>query len=216
MLATYRAQGRRFQPDVVVSSWHYTDLDDNVRSGLFRLDGAGVKTSGAAYTPSVGLQARLARIGPYVWISEHSQLWAYVREHGAFEIRKLLAGLRKDKTAGPATEASDQKALSAALLRQFQRETLADGAPFLAVDVPRWSSGYVLESAVPLLDPAVWRDVEMVSPLGDFEAIKASGRKAYFDRGGAMHMTPLANDELAALVARRIVSRGWLKGCASR
>lgn len=221
MLVTYRAQGRRFQPDVVISSWHYTDLDDNVRSGLFTLKDRRLEATGARYTPSVGLQAKLARIAPYVWLTDNSQLFAYVREHGGFEVRKLLAALRKDKQPAPAEGPSqapaatnpEQKALSAALLREFQSEAGADGARFLAVDIPRWRSGYVLESAAPLVDGDVWRDVALVSPLARFEAIRASGRKAYFDRGGAMHMTPLANDDLAAMVANRLIHQGWLEGC---
>lgn len=222
MLVTYRAQGRRFQPDVVISSWHYTDLDDNVRSGLFTLENGRPAETGARYLPSVGLQAKLARVAPYIWLSENSQLFAYAREHGGFEIRKLLAALRKKKEAEPAEAAPDapsaaspsQKALSAALLRAFQDDAATDGARFLAVDIPRWRSGYVLESAAPLLDADVWRDVPLVSPLRQFESIKASGQKAYFDRGGAMHMTPLANDDLAAMVAGRLIQQGWLRNCA--
>lgn len=219
MLRTYRAHGRRFDPDVVIASWHYTDLDDNLRSGLFRLDGGALRPTGADYVPSVGLQARLAKIPPYVWLSENSQLFAYVREHGAFEVRKMLAAMRKGGgetgDAGPAstTQTAEQKALSAALLRGFQAEAAADGARFLAVEVPRWSSGYVLESAAPLMDAEVWRDVPLVSPIGRFEAFRAAGEKAYFDRGGAMHMTPPANDALAAMVADRIAREGWLRGC---
>ncbi len=222
MLVTYRAQGRRFRPDAVISSWHYTDLDDNLRSGLFTLKSGHLAETGAHYLPSVALQAKLGLITPYVWLSENSQLFAYAREHGGFEVRKLLAALRKDKQVEPVAAAPDapsagsvgQKALSVALLRDFQEEARADGAHFLAVDIPRWRSGYVLEPAAPLLGADVWRDVPIISPLHQFEAIKASGRKAYFDRGGAMHMTPLANDDLAAMVARRLIRLGWLAGCA--
>lgn len=214
MLATYRALGRRYAPDVVVSSWHYTDLDDNVRSQLFKLEGGQLKTLNATYAPSVELQARLARISPYVWLSEHSQLWAYVREHAGFQVRTLLATLRKNKV-DPAAESASQKRLSAALLRRFRDEVAADGGRFLAVDVPRRRSGDVFESAVPLLDADLWRKVEVVSPFSRFEAIKGSGGKAYYDRGGAMHMTPLANDTLASLVADRLVQEGALKGCVN-
>jgi hypothetical protein len=217
MLKTYEALGRRFAPDVVLSSWHYTDLDDNVRSGLYRLKDGRLESTGAVYVPSVGAQAKLARIKPYVWLSEHSQVFTYLREHVAYEVRGMLAAVRKaEAKADPGAEAVAQKKLSAALLRAFQAEAKADGAGFLAVEVPRWNSGAVLSSAAPLLDPEVWREVPLVSPYPRFEAIQASGRKAYFDRGGAMHMTPLANDDLAALVGGRLLEEGWLKPCAPR
>jgi hypothetical protein len=59
MLRAHERFGRKFDPDVVLFEWHSTDPDDNVRSGLYRLEHGTVTPTNATYLPSIAVQDRL-------------------------------------------------------------------------------------------------------------------------------------------------------------
>jgi len=222
MLLTYEAQGRRFHPSVVVASWHYTDLDDNPRSQLFKLTREGLARNQPTYMPSVDLQRGLSGNRLYTWLSENSQLWSYGREHLGYQVRKLLAAVRKGDAAEPDAAVgegtgqgapdSQAKALSQALLTEFDGKVRGDGAAFVVVAIPKHPSRDVYEPASELLPAPFWSKFDLVEPTPMLKKA-ASGGKVFNDRGGAMHFTPRGNRLVAALTAEHLVTSPALQRC---
>src|SRR5262249_55072753 len=91
MLIALQEEGLRYQPDIVVFSSHETDLDDNIRSGLYGLNSQGrLVRQNASFLPGIALSDALSRITAYRWVVEHSQLYSAVRERAAYYIKTLL------------------------------------------------------------------------------------------------------------------------------
>ena len=97
MLQTYEQYGARFDPDVVIFSWDISDLNDNVRSNLFRLQDGRLERAQAAYLPAVGFQDMLMRHAAYRFISDHSQLYTFIRERVSTLAKKRLVSSQGER-----------------------------------------------------------------------------------------------------------------------
>ena len=52
-LVALQAEGMKYEPDLVLIGWHDTDLDDNVRSGLFELRDGELVRAAETFLPAV-------------------------------------------------------------------------------------------------------------------------------------------------------------------
>ena len=223
-----------WKPDVVIMSWHNTDPVDNVRSGLFRLDGDRLVATGTPFLPGIAISDRLMQVPGYRWLIENSQLYSAVRERAAVAIKALLAKLRGGAVAGdtdplglaasdtPAPEFADallpprgqghgNPRLDLALLRASRDAAGGMGAHFLLFDIPifRSRTEFLSPQALYLGDLPGF---EMVSPQQDFTAAGSGSTKLYWEKGH-LHWTPRGNALAASVAARAIAARGWLAGC---
>lgn len=88
VLRNYEQFGRKFDPDLVLFEWHSTDPDDNVRSGLYRLESGNLEPDRRKYLPGVQVQDLLMKSRLYRLIADNSQLDALIRERAAGSVKR--------------------------------------------------------------------------------------------------------------------------------
>ncbi|MGB5283615.1 MAG: hypothetical protein WBN29_03840, partial [Polyangiales bacterium] len=79
-LVALQAEGMKYEPDLVLIGWHDTDLDDNVRSGLFELRDGELVRAAETFLPAVKSREALFRIPLYRFVAGNSQLYNWFRD----------------------------------------------------------------------------------------------------------------------------------------
>jgi hypothetical protein len=224
MLRTYEGFARRFHPDLVIFSWHMTDLEDNVRSQLFRLDRGALQTADETYLPGVETQDFLMRIALYRFVSDHSQLYALLRERlGQFAKRlgfqlhqqRVAAKVRQGEDEDDVMHAAHVKAndeLSSAIVEHAAGIVTKDGREFYLLEIPIRESRIEFRSSVDVLSDSVRSKLNIISPLDSFRQIARPDLKLYYERGEG-HLTPLGVQLLAAETARTLARSTLNSSC---
>ncbi len=223
-LVMLREEGLKYQPDLVLLSWHRTDLDDNVRSALFALDGDKLVRKNESFLPQVELRQFLFSIAAYRWLAGNSQLYNFLREGAAETAKSVLSTARsivrkprandtpRDPVSGELSDPSMAVAgndgrrdyrtrLTLALLGELRREASAVGAEFVVLDIPNTTGRSQFNSSFPDLAGTDIATLHLVSPLGKFES--RPGELIYWERSH-FHFTPLGCDLVGASLAEYI------------
>lgn len=227
MLRTYEAYATKFDPNLIVFQWHVSDLDDNIRSGLFTLNDSGIARAGQQYLPSVAIQDALMKSRVYRLVADNSHFYSWVRERAALMVKQLLLRLKEAQPISSAqasknyaTETPDIEAkavaypatLSAELLRSAKQEVAAAGRSFLVVDIPDPLSRIEFKSVWDQLPPQVVDGVDVIHADAIFKPIASPDTKLYYELGHG-HITPPAAKALASAIASRIDEGRSLDGC---
>jgi lysophospholipase L1-like esterase len=85
-----RQEGIKYSPDLIVSTWHHTDLDENMWSKLFVVENGQLSRKENSYLPGIKQRAMLENIPFYTFLSEHSQAYSFIREKTALMIKSML------------------------------------------------------------------------------------------------------------------------------
>ncbi len=230
MLQTYDEFGRKFDPDVVIFSWDGSDLTDNVRSDLYRLEGGRLERSHATYLPAVGLQDSLMRYRLYRFINDHSELYTFLRERITRALkRRIVSGQKEQEAAAEAGEAEGgapsggydadelqhryEIDLSAAILEHARDEVTAAGREFYLVDIPARRSRTQFSSSMSLLPPSIPTRISVVAPLAALSSAASPDRKLYYERGQG-HFTPAGTEILVDETLKALASSRRLASCA--
>lgn len=230
-LIVIRRRVASWRPDVIVMSWHASDPDDNIRSGLFRMENGTLTATGEAFLPGVAVSDRLMRLPGYRWLIENSHFYSAVRERTGIFTKRVLADLRgrgqvaspraATEPADPATAAMPKRvppvgsaALDLALLQASRDAARAMGSQFLLFDVPIRSdrTRFVSPQALYL---GRLPSIDNVSAMAAFKAAARPDRKLYLEKG-QLHWTAAGNALAASVAAADIARRGWLAGCDDR
>jgi len=225
-------RGFAFHPDLVLLAWHQTDLDDNVRSGLYALRDGKLVRDQMTYLPGVHTRQMLDHIPGYEWIEANSQLYSFVREKTAGKVKDILLALHgggeapagSSASAPPATTQSApttkpagapkyEDRLAAALLKQIQDETEQHGAKLLILDVPTWISRTHFLSNFPHAAAAELGSFDVVSPLPVFAQHR--GDKLFWEHGH-FHFTVEGCQLVGKLLAQHILDHKLLDTSTSR
>ena len=220
MLRTFEAYGSKFQPDVVVFQWHYTDIDDNLRSQLYRIDESNnISTNNQSYLPAIKVRDMLMQYAVYRWLIENSHLYSVVRETAAGWAKKLLVTLSKKPKENKQETVADSKqpeqknyahTLTAKLLDHSKEQIEKNGASWLLFEIPNRVTRTKFESVFPSLENTSAVQAAFVSPLEDFSKIAEPNLKLYFEKGHS-HLTPIANEVAAKRMAKAIIDKQLLK-----
>jgi hypothetical protein len=231
MLRTYESYARKFDPDVVLFSWHYSDVDDNVRSGLYHLRDGELEDTHHAYLPGVQTQDLLMKSRIYRFISDNSELYTLIRDRLAVLTKQLLVQFRQDRTHPAVASESDDAgsldeddlaraaqqqantALSSALVEHAAGVVARDGKDFYLIEIPMRLSRTKFRSTVTTLDAHVLSEVQVISPLAAFRKVAKPQLKLYYELGHG-HFTPAATELLASATADRLVHSRQLSECA--
>jgi hypothetical protein len=232
MLRTYEAFARKFDPDVVMFSWHNSDADDNVRSGLYQLNNGKLEGGNRTYLPGVSTQDFLMRWRLYRLVADNSQLYSLLRERFAGFTKQLLVQFRQERHQGSKTgdtldadtgdeedaaraaQSQENIALSSALVARAAQEVTADGREFYLVEIPIRVSRVSFRSSVNVLSPEVRSQINIVSPLPAFMRAARPDLKLYYESGHG-HFTPLGAEVLANQAASALAGSRRLAACRS-
>ena len=199
-LIMLQEEGVKYQPDIVLIAWHRTDLNDNVRSGLFKLKDGQLVRANSTYLPAVKIRTLLFSFRAYRVLVGNSHLYCWVREGAAKTCKKILVSLRgggaeskapartESPAAQPESKPDKKERLTIALLDRLRQESKQIGAELLILDIPRRMSRTRFISNFPASALAAEPKLHVVSPIGGFE--QQDGELLYWERSHG-HFTPL-------------------------
>jgi hypothetical protein len=212
-LLTLQHRGLAFHPDLVLLAWHYTDLDDNVRSRLFTLKDGKLFRDQPTYLPGVKTRRRLEQIPGYVWMERNCQLYSFIREKTAGKLDDLMPGapaVHAMPAAIPVGPPSYREQLAVALLQSIQEECEKNGAKLLIFDVPSRFSRMEFASEFPTTAARGVAQFDVVSPLEEF-CTNLKGEKLFWEHGNG-HLTVIASHVSGKLLADHMLKRKLLDG----
>lgn len=218
-------EGIRYDPDVVIVGFSANDFEDNLKAGLFGLDGQGRLTEEKfEHVPGVRIQNVIYSV-PFVrWLSENSyfyallfnNVWKYFKERLSDSALKQAA--TRD-TSSPALGGSFEYAvptstnlprylvgLAAALLERMHFFCVERGVRFMVVDIPTRAGDFGYRSSLPaaLRDRLNVAGVERIASgafLENFDGIS----EIHVPHGQG-HMSELTHALIAIESGRRILS----------
>lgn len=221
-LITLKAEGLKYQPDLVVVGWHQsTDFDDNVRSNLFRLDGESLVQVNETYLPSVEVQRILFSFALYEWLACNSHLQVFVRDLVAETVKEALVVLRgtpkrpatiaaENAPAAPKSPAAVMETyparLSVALMREMERVTEEAGAKLLVLDIPRRNDKEYVNGI--MCSPEVG-DLGLMVYCAANDLNQHLDKQLVWERS-SFHFTPFGNELVAEGMVRTTLENGLL------
>jgi hypothetical protein len=170
-------EGLRYQPDAVVLGFFVNDPDDNLKSGLFKLEGGELTVARHEHIPAASVLARVHRSPVLRWLSQNSYAYSHLF-NTVWDLRKqaLLTRSQREASAELSTTAADadealarhRDELAAALLARMHASCRARGVPLLVLDIPAVStnaSGFA-SSFSPALASAAETHSDVFLPVG--------------------------------------------------
>jgi hypothetical protein len=129
-------EGFKYEPDVVVLGFYWNDLEDNVKSDLFRLEDGEITVHKKVYLPAIRARNLLNSFWPYRFLSEHSYLHNYLnvmatRHFKRARFRERLETVREDQGA----EGNYEETLGRALVARMRTFANEHGADFILLDI---------------------------------------------------------------------------------
>jgi hypothetical protein len=231
MLQTYEQFGRNFDLDVVIFSWDTSDLNDNVRSNLYRLKSGKLERANTEYLPAVNVQDMLMQYRLYRFIADHSELYTFVRDRISLFLKMRIQSERKQSLSvaaageaegGPPSPDNDidelqhrnKIDLSAAILTHADEVVTSSGADFYLIDIPARLSRIEFASPLGILPETVRSRLKIISPLADLSKAARPDLKLYYENGQG-HFTPTGVGILVDEAVKSIVSSPRLASCAA-
>ena len=221
-LLQYKHFARDYDLDIAILEWHFTDVQDNLRSSLFVLENGELVRRNEEYLPGISIRDKLMSYRAYRWAIEYSHLYSAVRSEVALKVKDLLVQVRQFRSAKPRAEnkienkitkvterhETEQKnliSLDGELIEAFIDAAASDEVSTLLLDVPsRTFDGDIKSSLTEL----VWQprsDITIVSPVKPLEKLNEQGVLLYFEQGHK-HFTPIGYQVLAHEAAKQIIS----------
>lgn len=199
-LIMLREFGLRFDPDVVILGFFQNDLDDNVRSGLFRLDDQDRLVRDAdEYLPAIGIRDRLYSFWVYRWLAEYSQLLAFCRERIASIVKRRWVEENVNKVAAGGADDYPVR-LAGYLLDEIKHECDLRNVGLLLLDIPAPGT---LESNLPV---GTFQRIAPEETVRTGPTLRAEGPDMYlYRRRGHLHWTPRAHEIAAEMLADALI-----------
>jgi hypothetical protein len=156
-LAYLENEGFKYQPDVVVLGFFANDFEDNLKAGLFDLEGDALVARSFEHLPGVAIQNVMYGVPGVRWLSENSYaysllfngVWVYFKERlRERAVRDQPADV--DYTVPMASGYSRHElALTAALIARMQRDCRERGVRLIVVDIPSADDHHGFTSSMP-------------------------------------------------------------------
>ncbi|MFH1865889.1 MAG: GDSL-type esterase/lipase family protein, partial [Candidatus Eisenbacteria bacterium] len=136
-------EGVKYGPDVVVLGYYTNDLDDNLKTDLYRLVDGELVVNRTDYVPAIRVRNFLNSFGLYRFLSEHSYLHNYLNNVATVFFKQRLldrrvAALEESDGggAGSGSTVEDYRIdLGRALVRRVYEVCQENGAEFVLLDI---------------------------------------------------------------------------------
>jgi lysophospholipase L1-like esterase len=209
-------EGFRYQPDFVVLAFFANDLDDNVKSDLFRLTNACLVTNKLEHLPGVRALRPLNNFFLTRWLSQNSYAYSLVLNSVWDTMKARLS--RKAAETIPAEYAipqaphdkqveAYQEQLTSALIQRMSQSCQAHGFQLLIVDIPnRLNSDWTFVSSIPPGLATVMAEHSRkvfwsTNLFADFQ-----NALPIFVAHGQHHISQLAHDRIGVSLATEILA----------
>ncbi len=195
-------EGIKYQPDLVLLTWHATDPGDNLRSGLFEYTQGQLKRKNMSYLPGVKIREFLFSFAAYRWMAGNSHFYNWIRDFAGSKIKRMLSYMQSTKPAVPElpTEKAPDYSLSLALLTAVKEEAEKAGAKLLLLEIPIRASRSSFEPSMP---EEIKQEFDYLSPIQAFE--QHPGELLYWEKSHG-HFTPLGCKIVGELLADQIAA----------
>jgi hypothetical protein len=153
-LAFLEAEGLKYGPDAVVLGFFANDLEDNLKSGLYAVDDAGLVIRSRKHVPGVWVLDVLNALPLIRWASEHSYLYsAFMNtawDHAKAALLSDAQARVQTEFAVPREQASSYaESLGIKLVERMHELCRAREIPLVLLDVPKLDHENVFRSSIP-------------------------------------------------------------------
>jgi lysophospholipase L1-like esterase len=135
-------EGKKYQPDIVTLGFFENDLEDNVRTDLYRLRDGKLQAYKKTYLPAIRQSDRLNAMPVIRWLSENSFLYNYLNRAAALFLKKKfeMSHLEEITKQGNASVSADQyrNDLAYHLVLKIYETAKNAGAYFVLMDIPNF------------------------------------------------------------------------------
>jgi lysophospholipase L1-like esterase len=217
----------RYEPDVVLVSFYGNDLDDNLRTGLFRMDGARLVVENADYVPGGAVANYLNTSTLFNFLSAYSNAFALAKERLTDTVKRS------------AMDANAERIRAGGHTRQAASSARADPGMEMTAAIFERMYGFLHQRNIPLIIHSIPSPAQPLQagathgpdalieqfPLDHFDTHRAglyfvSGRELLATSGGSHllywtrsngHWTPFSHSVAGARLAKLIVEEHLLR-----
>ena len=139
-------EGMKYHPDAVIVAFYGNDFEDNIKSGLYRLDAGKLIVQKTQHTPGVSAIRIMNAVPGFSWLSQNSYFFSLCVNTVWTIAKQALRTNAHDNieyTARISSVDEYQKNLTLALLKGMKDVSAAAHVPLIVVDIPEpTSSGW--------------------------------------------------------------------------
>lgn len=206
-LITLKNEGLKYNPDLVLLSWHPSDLSDDVRSALYKIEDDKLVRNADTYLPGIEIRSFLFSIPGYRQLASHSHLYTFLREEAAVLAKAILLNkATTQENTGSYPRGTDATNLNLSILNEIYNLCSENEVRFAILDVPLSSGRREFHSLFPAHESPL--PYPIYSPLAEFSS-EPSNEKLYWERSHG-HFTPLGCDIVGKGLANMIIQYGLL------
>ncbi|MBN47229.1 MAG: hypothetical protein CMH23_12235 [Methylophaga sp.] len=190
-------EGIKYQPDLVLVTWHDTDPDDNIRSNLFKVENNQLVRNSETYLPGIEIREFLYQFSFYRWLAGESHFYNWFRGWAAATIKELLVKRNDPPEKPQATvevakeverkQPSRKEVLSLLLLKEIKKVANNNQANLLILEIPTRKTRVDFQ---PSLNEFLRDEFKVVSPLVELQKSAEAGNLIYHEKSHG-HFTPL-------------------------
>jgi hypothetical protein len=203
-LAYLENEGYKYQPDVVLLGFYANDFEDNLKAGLFALEGGRLVERKYEHLPGVRAQNLIYALPAVPWLSENSYLYSLAFNGVWAHFKTAFNAHARFEYAVPTKKRhSDAEiALGAALVERMRAFCESRGIRLVVVDIPRKGDPYKLNPSVP---PGALPGIELVA---SGELLRELDGAAELHRmHGQNHMSEITHALIGVELGRRILEK---------
>lgn len=214
--------GLGYQPDAVVLMFYRNDYSDNVRSGLFGLEGSRLTEKARTYAPGTSVLGLINAYAPMRWLSQHSYVyslvfnavWNGVKNH---YIRSSLSPSEPVVSLVTTVPNTQQRLAEAIVLRIAENLRRRDIA-FVVVDVPEMPLDRDVQSFRPSIEPASLQRLRAAGVTvlsSEMILARFRGKRIFRRPHGEQHVSPFVHRMLARTTAAALAPSSRTPGQAT-